>query len=88
MRKLLKKYGFVLDQLTPTIYGRMALLPATSASRSIMSVVGGGTIERRTRISRPDDGSARCKASRAEDQPNDFFQLMHLYTTPSMSNVI
>src|SRR5580704_1040618 len=33
----------------------MALLPVTSGSRNTMSVVGGRTIERRTRISQPDD---------------------------------
>jgi hypothetical protein len=39
----------------------MALPPATSASRSTMSVVGGRTIERRTRISQPGDENARCR---------------------------
>jgi len=59
----------------------MALPLATSASRSTMSVVGGRTIERRTRISRPDDENARCRASRAEDQPNDFSTHAAVYNT-------
>jgi putative transposase len=39
-------------------------------------------------ISQPDDESARCRALRAEDQPNDSSQPMQPSTTPSTSNVI
>jgi hypothetical protein len=88
MRKHLKKYGFVPIDCSPTTCGRMAPPPAILGWRSTMSVVGGRTIERRTRISQPGDESARCRASRAEDQPNDFSPLMQPSTTPSTSNAI
>ncbi len=70
MRKLLKKYGFVADRsiaddLSRTTCGRMARQPANSGSRAATSAVGGRTIGPRIRISRPDEGSARCNASRA-----------------------
>ena len=56
-----------------------------------MSVVGGRTIERRTRISQPDDESARCRALRAKDRPNDSFnpcshlQYLQRPTSPDFS---
>ena len=80
MRKLLKKYGFVPDRLITD--------DLRSYGAAAMSVVGGRIIERRTRISRPDDESARCRASKAEDQPNDSSQPMQPSTTPSTSNAI
>src|SRR5262245_49677624 len=63
--------------------GRMALLHATSVSRSTMGVADGRTIAQRTPTSQPDDENARCKASRAADPPNDFSQPMPPSTTPS-----
>ena len=89
MRRLLKKYGFVPDRLiTDDLRSYGAAARDLGIEKHTMSVVGGRTIERRTRISRPDDENARCRASRAGDQPNDFSQPMQPYTTPSTSNVI
>jgi transposase-like protein len=88
MRKLLKKYGFVPDRLITDDLRSCGAAAATSVSRSTMSVVGGRTIERRTRISQPADGNVRCRASRAKDRPSDSSQPMPPSTTPSTSNVI
>jgi putative transposase len=86
MRKLLKKYGFVPDRL---ITDDLRSYGAAARDLGIEKhhEVGGRTIERRTRISQPDGGNARCRASRAEDQPNDFSQSMQPSTIPSTSNV-
>jgi hypothetical protein len=43
----------------------MGLQRMTLESQNAMSVVDGATIERRIRISRPDEGRGRCKGSRA-----------------------
>jgi len=64
----------------------MALLPAISGSKTAMSAVGGRTIVPRIRTSRPDEGSARCNASRAQAQPRNFSQPMPPSTTSSTSN--
>jgi hypothetical protein len=37
-------------------------------------VVGGATIERRTRINRPDDENTRCSVSNVRGQPKDLSQ--------------
>src|SRR3954452_25505981 len=42
----------------------------------------GATTAQRTRINRPDDGSARCQGSRVRDQPNDFCPSTPPPTTP------
>jgi hypothetical protein len=52
-----------------------------------MNAGDGAITERRTRINRPDDGSARCRGSRVGDQPNDFCPSTLLPTTPSTSSV-
>jgi hypothetical protein len=44
-------------------------------SQDAMNVVGGATIERTTRINRPDDENGRCRVSRARAQPNHHKQL-------------
>jgi transposase-like protein len=89
MRKLLKKYSFVPDRLiTDDLRSYNAAPRELGIKKRAMSMVGGRIIERRTRISRPDDGNARCRASRAEDQPNDFSQPTPRSTTPSTSNAI
>jgi putative transposase len=59
MRKLLKKYGFVPDKLVTDE------LPVILESQNATSVADGATIERRIRISQPDEGRGRCKDSRA-----------------------
>ena len=41
-----------------------------------LNAVDGATIERRTRINRPDDERAKCKVSRAPDRHKDFSQSM------------
>src|SRR2546425_1024757 len=43
-------------------------------SQNAMNAVEGATIERRIRISRPDDENTRCKVSRAWDPRKDFSQ--------------
>jgi hypothetical protein len=54
---------------------------------SIDRLILGAITERRTRINRPDDGSARCRDSRVRDQPNDFCPSTPPPTTPSTSSV-
>jgi uncharacterized protein len=44
------------------------------------------TTERRTRISQPDGGSARCRVSRVQDQPSAFCPSTPPLTTPSTSS--
>ena len=88
MRKLLKKYGFVLDRLITDDLRSYGAAARELGSRSTTNAVDGATTERKTHISRPDDENARCRASRVEDQPNDFSQPMQPFATPSTSNVI
>jgi hypothetical protein len=88
MRKLLKKYGFVPDRLI------------TDDLRSYGAAARDLGIEKRHERGRwknnraenshqpTGDESARCRASRAEDQPSAFSQPMQPSTTPSTSNVI
>jgi hypothetical protein len=52
------------------------LQPVILESQTAMNAVDGATIERRIRINRPDEGSARCKGSRAWDPRKDFSQCM------------
>jgi len=47
---------------------------------------GGETTERRIRINRPDDESAKCKGSRARGQPKDFPQSTPRSTTHSTAS--
>jgi hypothetical protein len=56
--------------------------------QAAMTEVDGATIARRIRINRPDDGSARCKGSKALDRRKDFSQPTPQPTTLSTSNVI
>jgi hypothetical protein len=78
MRKLLKKYGFVPDKLVTDDLRSYGLQPVILESQTAMNAVDGATIERRIRINRPDEGSARCKGSRAWDP----------HKIPSTSNAI
>src|SRR5208282_1627403 len=57
-------------------------------SQNAMNAVDGATIERRIRISQPDEGKGRCKGSRAWDPRKDFSQCMPQPTTPSTSSAI
>jgi hypothetical protein len=57
-------------------------------SQSVMNGVDGATIERRIRISRPDDENARCRVSNVRVQPKDFSQRTQPLTTLSTSNAI
>src|SRR3984893_16302577 len=66
----------------------MGLQPVTLESQSVMNAVDGATIERRIRISQPDEGRGRCKGSRAWVPRKDFCQCMPRPTTRSTSNVI
>ena len=65
MRKLLKKYGFVPDKLVTDELSLMPPQPVILESQNATSVADGATIERRIRISQPDEGRRRCKGSRA-----------------------
>src|ERR1700730_15936585 len=58
-----------------TISNLMRQQPVNLVSQDNMSVVGGATIERRTRINRPDDENTRCSVSNVRGQPKDFSQL-------------
>ena len=69
-------------------YGLTALQLVNSGSQIVMSADGGATIGRRTRISQPDDGNARCRASRAEVRRKDFSPSMQPPTTRSTFNAI
>src|SRR5208283_3794760 len=66
----------------------MGLQRMTLESQNAMNAVDGATIERRIRISRPDEGRARCKGSRAWDPRKDFSQCMQQPRILSTSNVI
>src|ERR1700731_1850047 len=69
-----------------TISNLMRQQPVNLASQDDMSVVGGATIERRTRINRPDDENTRCSVSNVRGQPKDFSQLTQPPTPLSTSN--
>jgi putative transposase len=88
MRKLLKKYAFAPDRLVTDDLRSYAPRPAISASSTCMSAAGGRTIGPRIRMSRPDDGSARCSASRARAPRRSFSQPTPPCTTLSTSNAI
>src|ERR1700726_3113362 len=62
--------------------------PVILESQNATSVADGATIERRIRISQPDEGRGRCKGSRASGRRKDFSQCMQQSTTPSTSKVI
>ena len=53
-----------------------------------MNVGGGVTTERRTRISQPADGSARCRGSRVPGRPSDSCPSTRPPTTPSTFSAI
>ncbi len=80
-----------LDEVYLKIGGRLVcvgLQPVSLDLPNAMSVVDGATIERRIRISRPDEGRGRCKGSRAWDSRKDFSQSTQPHITPSTSSAI
>jgi transposase-like protein len=81
MRKLLKKYCFVPDNLITDDLRSYAAAPENLESQNAMSAADGATIERRIRISRPGDENTRCKVSRAPDRHKDFSQCIQQSTT-------
>ena len=88
LRKLLKKMAFVPDKLVTDDLRSYGGPPVSSGCLVVAMNAGDGAItERRTRINRPDDGSARCRGSRVRDQPNDFCPSTPPPTTPSTSSV-
>src|SRR6476619_2856147 len=87
LRKLLKKMAFVPDKLVTDDLDPTARPPVSLGCLVAMNAGDGAITERRTRINRPDDGSARCRGSRVGDQPNDFCPSTLLPTTPSTSSV-
>src|ERR1700730_17318640 len=66
----------------------MGLQPVSLESQNAMSAVDGATIERRIRISRPNEGRGRCKGSRAWDPRKDFSQCMQQHKILSTSSAI
>ena len=62
--------------------------PMILESQGATCVAGGATIERRTRINRPDDANGRCRVSRAWDPRKDFSRFMLQPTIPSTSSAI
>ena len=87
LRKLLKKMAFVPDKLV-TDDLRSYGAAARELGLSRRHERGRWRNNRaRTRINRPDDGSARCRGSRVRDQPNDFCPSTLPPTTPSTSSV-
>src|ERR1700676_70595 len=60
--------------------------PVILELQNATSVADGETIERRIRISQPDEGRGRCKGSRAWDPRKDFSQPTQPPITPSTSN--
>ena len=86
MRKLLKKMRFVPDKFVTTICDPTARPRVILGSLVVMNAGDGAITERRIRINRPDDGSARCRGSRVRDQPSDFCPSMPPPTTPSTSS--
>src|ERR1019366_2686293 len=66
----------------------MELQPVILESLNAMNAVDGVTIERRIRISRPDEGRGRCKGSRAWDPRKDFSQCMQQPIILSTSSAI
>jgi hypothetical protein len=62
--------------------------PVILESQNATSVADGATIERRIRISQPDEGRGRCKGSRVWDPRKDFSQPTQPPITLSMSNAI
>jgi putative transposase len=87
MRKLLKKMGFAPDRIvTDDLRSYGAAARDLGISHRHKRAGDGATTERRTRINRPDEGSARCRGSRVRDQPNDFCPSMPPPTIPSTSS--
>jgi len=72
LRKLLKKVAFVPDKLVTDDLRSYGAAAVSLGCLVAMNAGDGAITERRTRINRPDDGSARCRGSRVRDQPNDF----------------
>jgi hypothetical protein len=62
--------------------------PVILESQNATSVADSATIERRIRISQPDERRGRCKGSRAWDRRKDFSQCMQQHKIPSTSNAI
>ena len=88
MRKLLKKYGFGPDKL---VTDELRSYAAAASHLGIAKRHERGrwaTIERRIRISQPDEGRGRCKGSRAWDPRKDFSQPTQPPIIPSTSNAI
>ena len=88
MRKLLRKYGFVPDKLVTDDLRSYGAAASDLESQNAMNAVDGATIERRIRISQPDEGRGRCKGSRAWDPRKDFSQCMQQHKILSTSSVI
>jgi hypothetical protein len=65
------------------ICAHMELQPVILESQTAMNAVDGVTIERRIRISRPDEGRGRCKGSRACASPRNRARFQNTSRTDS-----
>jgi len=86
MRKLCKKIGFVPDKL---VTDDLRSDGAAARDLGISPRHERGrwrNIDRKIRISRPDEGSARCRDSRVRGRPSDFCPSTPLPTTLSTSS--
>jgi transposase-like protein len=87
MRKLLKKYGFVPDKLVTDDLRSYGAAASALGIADVTSAVDGATIERRIRISQLDEGSARCKVSKAWDPRKDSSQCTKYLQRPAPSHL-
>ena len=72
MRKLSRNMALSQTSSSRMTCALMELQPVSLRSQNAMNAVDGATIERRIRISQPDEGRGRCKGSRAWDPRKDF----------------
>jgi transposase-like protein len=86
MRKLLRKYSFVPDRMITDDLRSYGVAARDLGIESHHDAVDGITIGPRIRISPPDEGRARCSASRAQAQPRSSSQPMPPSTTSSTSS--
>jgi hypothetical protein len=67
-----RKWHLFRASLWPRIFDPTARPHVSWGCLVAMNAGDSAITERRTRINRPDDGSARCRGSRVRDQPDDF----------------
>jgi hypothetical protein len=70
------------------IFDLMLPQPMILESQDATSAADGATIERRSRINRPDDANGRCRGLRVWDPRKDFSRFMLQPTIPSTFSAI